>query len=195
LNLQGEYKRGYGEQLRDFDGYFDQVALLAHELKTNPYSRRLVMTVWNPADMARIGLCNDGNKATPACCHGTVVQLHAEAGVLHMSHFQRSADVLLGIPHNFVQYWALLQWFAHGAGLKVGTLHYTVGDLHLYTEESHLDAANAIADSAWTEGALFGAPPQLVYAPPEGRTEFLAEDFRLEGEVAAPVTTVRPKLL
>lgn len=158
------------------------------------------MTTWNPGDMALITKVN-ANPSTPACCHGTTVQLFVEGDTLHMAHYQRSADVLLGLPHNLVQYWALLMYFAHHAGLAVGSLHYMVGDAHLYTEESHLLTARALVSTEI--GTVYDhdyTGLQLAYnysggVDCAGVPTFLASDFSVAGTVPAPVVDIKPRLL
>jgi thymidylate synthase len=195
---------GYPGQLRRSQGAnglaLDQVEFLLQEVQRNPYSRRLVMSAWNSADMQRIQIWNT-NPNTPACCHGTTIQLFVEDGKLYMTHYQRSADVMLGLPHNLVQYWALLMYFAHHTGLAVGDLHYIVGDLHLYAEISHLMAAQSIVAMPFDDRSIHTAVDvQLVYNYSHGVDDagvpiFRASDFSIDGTIPEPVTTIRPKLL
>jgi thymidylate synthase len=99
------------------------------------------MTVWNPAEMASISEVNE-NPNTPTTCHSTLIQCFVSpGGILHMKHYQRSADMLLGVPHNWIQHWAFMLYLAHHTGLSVGSMYWILGDAHIYDEESHVLAA------------------------------------------------------
>jgi thymidylate synthase len=199
LSACGAYRSGYGEQWRHYGGGdvapgYDQIQSLLDGIRAHPHSRRLVATTWHPEEMARITAIND-NPATPTTCHGTVLQAFVRGGRLHLKTYQRSADVLLGVPHNWIQYWALLLWLAHHAELEPGTLGWTFGDLHLYQHETHLAAAREML----ADPLIPFDPPRLVYRPAFGgraeRPTFHAHDFTMEGAIPPPVTTVRPLLL
>lgn len=188
LNSFGCYMGGYGEQLRSFgDSNYDQVAELIKGIKEHPYSRRHVITTWNPYEMANM-IENNNNPRTPTTCHGTIIQYFVRKGKLSARTYQRSCDVILGCIHNWIQHWALLMWLAHQTSLEVGSLIWDFGDLHLYAEESHLEVARAILASGGTNCKN----PKLIY---KGTGDFKASDFELEGVVNDPVSTVRPKLL
>lgn len=191
LSSYGRYHAGYGEQLRSFGSRFDQIGSLIQSLIHHPCSRRHVITTWNPSDMDIITVLND-NLKTPTTCHGTIIQYFVRDGKLHASTYQRSADVLLGVPHNFIQHWALLLWLARQANLEVGTLRWLLGDAHVYNEPSHLEVAQQIIHADLTQRTL--PNPTLVYHGVTG-DEFIASDFEMMGEIEEPVTTIRPKLL
>jgi thymidylate synthase len=194
LDKYGNLESGYSDQFRSFDngavGGFDQVDFILAALKSNPNSRRLLMTVWHPADMANITEVN-GNLNTPTCCHSIVIQFFVREGSLHMKTYQRSADMLLGVPHNWVQSWAMLMYFAAQSNLKVGSMTWMWGDAHIYQEESHLEAVRQLLELKDT--LLIDQEVELFYEPSgEG---FLASDFMILGAVPAPLVTIRPKLL
>lgn len=190
LNPQGEYLRGYGSQWRAWNGYYDQIGPLIFGLMQHPTSRRHVITTWNPLDMANITRINE-NPATPTTCHSTVIQFFVRGDALHLSSYQRSADMLLGLPHNLIQSWALLLWIARQSGLKVGTMRWLIGDAHVYQDSSHLQTVFELlrADIKVQPGG-----PELIYHGGIG-DEFKAEDFEMIGEIPEPVTKIRPKLL
>jgi thymidylate synthase len=161
LNKDGNYINGYAEQFRnqttttygrdehgmneyDLDG-FDQIAYILDGLKNHQHSRRLVLTSWNTGEMANITKTNN-NPQTPSCCHSTVLQFFVVNGELHIKHYARSQDMLLGFQANIVQYWALLTYFAFHSNLKVGSLTWVFGDAHIYNEESHIEAAKQIIE-------------------------------------------------
>lgn len=186
------YRGGYSTQFRAMSGaeetIFDQIAFIQEGLKNNPNSRRLLMTVWSPIDMAEITQLNQ-NPNTPTCCHSIVVQFFVRNGCLSMKTYQRSADMLLGVPHNWVQSWAMLMWFAHHAGLKVGSMTWMWGDAHIYRESSHLSTVSDLIAFELTQDP----PLSMVYTPTT--KDFKASDFTIQGTIPYPVITTRPKLL
>lgn len=218
LNEYGEYELGYPHQFRssvyrsslnDDGNRFDQIAYILDGLKNHQHSRRLVMTSWNTGEMANITETNH-NPQTPSTCHGSLVQFFVVNGELHIRHYQRSADMLLGIPHNFVQYWALLTYFAFHSNLKVGSLTWVFGDAHVYNEDSHIEAAKEITQFSFKAIkdyacglATFPNPEiklNLVYnysgeLDSFGTPRFSAGDFTIEGEIPKPTVTIKPKLL
>jgi thymidylate synthase len=185
LAADGEYKAGYGAQWHR-EGY-DQIEALYTTLRDHPHSRRAIATTWHSADMAQITEINQ-NPHTPTTCHGTVLQGWVRNQQLVLATYQRSADVLLGVPHNWVQYWALGVWLATRLGLTMGKLIWDFGDLHLYDEPSHLQAAQEIQ-----AGPGDRPPLTLVYEGP--KDTFVAEHFAIVGTVGEPVCRLRPKLL
>jgi thymidylate synthase len=197
LDKDGNYWNGYGNQLRHSTttepdeediSTFDQVRFIKKALKNNPNSRRLLMTTWNAGEMARITDTNE-NPNTPTCCHSIAVQFFVRNGCLSMKTYQRSADMLLGVPHNWVQSWAMLMWFAHHAGLKVGSMTWMWGDAHIYRESSHLSTVSDLIAFELTQDP----PLSMVYTPTS--KHFKASDFTIQGTIPCPVITTRPKLL
>jgi thymidylate synthase len=192
----------------ELDG-FDQIAYILDGLKNHQHSRRLVMTSWNTGEMAEITKTNN-NPQCPSTCHGSLIQFFVVNGELHIKHYTRSQDVMLGTPHNFVQYWALLTYFAFHSNLKVGSLTWVFGDAHIYNEESHLEAAEQIIKFYFNRVRDFacGLSP---YPDPEvtlnlvynysgeldsfGTPKFAATDFTIEGEIPQPTVLAKPKLL
>lgn len=226
LNVDGNYINGYTEQFRNqttttyvrdehgmneyyLDG-FDQISYILDGLKNHQHSRRLVMTSWNTGEMANITKTNN-NPQTPSTCHSTLIQFFVVNGELHVKHYQRSADTLLGVPCNWVQHWALLTYFAFHANLKVGSLTWVFGDAHIYNEESHIEAANQIIGAAsdfiserWKRDTVNGDIEELklnlVYnysgeLDSFGTPKFAAADFTIEGEIPKPTVLTKPKLL
>jgi thymidylate synthase len=193
LNPDGHYIHGYGHQLRNFNYGFDQIAFVAKALKEHQNSRRIVTTTWNPEEMAEITEINQ-NPNTPTTCHGTETQFFVRNGNLSIHTVQRSGDILLGVPHNWVQYWALLLFFAHHSDLGVGKLVWTFGDAHIYDDPSHLDCANEILN-----GQSSKEKPDLIYkysggVDHVGLPAFKASDFTIVGTIPKPVTTIKPIL-
>ncbi|MBX3323727.1 MAG: thymidylate synthase [Phycisphaeraceae bacterium] len=123
----------YGHQWRSWakpDGAsIDQIAGVVEQIRTNPDSRRLIVTAWNPADVERMAL-------PPCHC---LFQFHVAAGRLSCQLYQRSADVFLGVPFNIASYALLTHMIAQVAGLAPGEFIHTLGDAHLYA--NHVDQA------------------------------------------------------
>lgn len=190
LSPDGFYFDGYGEQLRNWKGRFDQVAYLIDGLKNHPTSRRHLLTTWDASDMAEITETNH-NPATPACCHTTLAQFFVEEGVLYMTSVQRSADLLLGVQHNWLQSWALFLWLAHQTGLKPGWMRWIFGDLHIYTEDSHTRAVQELLAATIPPDV---DAPALIYTPTI-KKDFRASDFEMTGVIPDPQSLTRPKLL
>ena len=119
----------YGKQWRDFEGV-DQLFNLVEEIKSNPTSRRLMVSAWAPQDMHDMAL--------PPCHYA--FQVYVNEGRLSLMWQQRSADVFLGLPYDIAMYGLLLEMLAKGAGLKPGDLVGQLGDCHLYND--HLKQAS-----------------------------------------------------
>ncbi len=132
----------------------------------------------------------NNNERTPACCHTTIAQFFvSETGLVSMHSYQRSADMLLGVPHNWIQSWALLLWVADQIEGIADKLIWTFGDAHVYHEPSHLAAVSQILD----ENTSSNLSPRLLY---NGRTSaFKAADFEMIGKIPLPKTSIKPKLL
>ena len=107
--------------------------------------------------------------------------------------------MLLGVPHNWIQSWAMLLYFAYYSGLGVGGMIWVWGDAHIYTEPSHILAAIEIVKTKFDETNV--SQPTLVYLPKQVTYDynrvpvFKASDFHMEGVIPRPITNVRPKLL
>ena len=137
---EGELGPVYGHQWRNFgatqienglyaaDG-FDQIKWLVNEIKTNPNSRRLIVSGWNPQEA--------NNVALPPC--HTLFQFFVQNGKLSCQLYQRSADVFLGVPFNIASYALLTHMIAQVCDLAVGHFVWTSGDTHLYS--NHFEQA------------------------------------------------------
>jgi len=137
---EGDLGPVYGHQWRNFgatekpDGTFeddgvDQLVRLIETIKTNPHSRRLIVSGWNPREADQVAL---------PPCH-TLFQFYVQEGRLSCQLYQRSADVFLGVPFNIASYAMLTHMVAQVCGLEVGDFVHTFGDAHLYLD--HLDQA------------------------------------------------------
>jgi thymidylate synthase len=123
----------YGKQWRSWPkpdgGSIDQIANLVHGLKTNPHSRRHIVSAWNPALVDEMAL-------PPCHC---LFQFYVADGKLSCQLYQRSADVFLGVPFNIASYALLTLMLAQVCGLKPGDFVHSFGDVHLY--HNHFDQA------------------------------------------------------
>ena len=133
-DADGELGPVYGKQWRSWaapDGRsIDQISRLITALKTNPWSRRHIVSAWNPADV--------DDMALPPC--HCLFQFHVSSdGRLSCQLYQRSADVFLGVPFNIASYALLTMMIAQVCGLKPGHFVHTLGDAHLYL--NHLEQA------------------------------------------------------
>ncbi|HVX90223.1 MAG TPA: thymidylate synthase [Candidatus Paceibacterota bacterium] len=128
----GDLGRIYGVQWRDWkkpDGTsVDQIAELVEMLKKDPYSRRLIVTAWNPGELDQMAL---------PPCH-MFMQCFVADGKLSLLMHQRSCDLFLGVPFNIASYSLLLHMFAQVTGLRVGEFVHSLGDAHIYHD--HFDA-------------------------------------------------------
>ena len=119
----------YGKQWRNFGGV-DQIEKLINDIKTNPTSRRLIISAWNPSEVS--------NMALPPC--HAFMQFYVNDGKLSLQLYQRSADVFLGVPFNIASYSLFLMMVAQVTGLKPYEFIHTTGDTHIYL--NHLDQIN-----------------------------------------------------
>src|SRR5690606_18637988 len=130
----GELGPVYGKQWRSWatlDGRsIDQISEVIRAIKTDPDSRRLIVSAWNPADIPDMAL---------APCH-CLFQFYVAEGRLSCQLYQRSADVFLGVPFNIASYALLTMMVAQVTDLEVGEFVHTFGDAHLYL--NHLEQAD-----------------------------------------------------
>lgn len=119
----------YGSQWRNFNGV-DQIEYILNTLKTNPDSRRMVLSAWNPAEISQMML---------PPCH-TLIQFYVVDNKLSLQLYQRSGDVFLGIPFNIASYALFLMMVAQVTGFELGSFVHTIGDAHIYT--NHFDQIN-----------------------------------------------------
>ena len=167
----------YGKQWRNFGGV-DQLANLVNDIKSNPDSRRLIVSAWNPQDipvMVKSGL---------PPCH-SLFQFYVVEGRLSCQLYQRSADVFLGVPFNIASYAILTIMIAQVTGLKPGDFIHTFGDAHLYL--NHMDQVDE--QLSRTE---FDLPELKVNPGVTSLFDFVFEDFELQdymshGPISAPV--------
>ncbi|TNE39284.1 MAG: thymidylate synthase [Alphaproteobacteria bacterium] len=162
----------YGSQWRSWptqDGAtIDQISNLIHQIKTNPDSRRLIVSAWNPAEV--------DNMALPPC--HCLFQFYVANGKLSCQLYQRSADVFLGVPFNIASYALLTLMVAQVCDLEPGEFIHSFGDTHLYA--NHLEQADK-------QLSRQPAPLPVMRLNPSVTDifDFTFEDFELVGYEAA----------
>ena len=167
-DASGELGPVYGHQWRSWPDYnggsIDQISNLVQQIRTNPDSRRLLVSAWNVAEVDQMAL-------PPCHC---LFQFYVADGKLSLQLYQRSADVFLGVPFNIASYALLLQMMAQVTGLQCGDFVHTLGDAHIYL--NHLEQVQL---------QLTREPrrlPTMILNPDvKNLFDFRYEDFRLEG--------------
>ena len=158
----------YGKQWRSWaapDGRtIDQISDVISDIRTNPDSRRLIVTAWNPADLPAMAL-------SPCHC---LFQFYVAEGKLSCQLYQRSADVFLGVPFNIASYALLTMMMAQVTGLKPGDFVHSFGDVHLYS--NHFEQAREQLSRA--PRAL---PKMEINSAVKDIFSFTYEDFALTG--------------
>ncbi len=167
-NAQGELGPIYGYQWRSWpapDGrHIDQLSDVLAQIRSNPDSRRLIVSAWNVADIPKMAL---------APCHA-MFQFYVAEGRLSCQMYQRSADLFLGVPFNIASYALLTMMVAQACGLAPGEFVHTLGDAHLYM--NHLEQADE--QLTRTPRAL---PVMKLNPDVRDLFAFRYEDFALEG--------------
>ena len=158
----------YGKQWRSWaapDGRaIDQLAQVVAAISSNPDSRRLIVTAWNPADV--------DDQALPPC--HCLFQFYVAGGRLSCQLYQRSADIFLGVPFNIASYALLTQMVAQVSGLEAGEFVHTLGDAHLYL--NHFDQARL---QLMREPLLL--PQMAINRGIHSLFDFVYDDFSLSG--------------
>lgn len=174
----GELGPVYGKQWRNFSGV-DQLDWVVNEIKTNPSSRRLIVSAWNPAEIEEMA------KAGLPPCH-TLFQFYvSHDNKLSCQLYQRSADLFLGVPFNIASYALLTMMVAQVCDLEVGDFVHAFGDVHIYNNHEQ----QVLTQLARQPRAL----PQMKINPDVNNLfDFVFEDFTLtdydpDPAIAAPV--------
>lgn len=175
---QGDLGPIYGKQWRNWQGKnnnYDQIKYLLNCLKTNPTSRRMILSSWNVADLPDAKITPKENikqgKMALACCH-ILVQLFVANNNLSLLFYARSQDLFLGRPFNIASYAILTHLLALHSNLEVGELIWSAGDIHLY--KNHLKQAKI---------QLQREPyplPELIINQKESLENYLVSDFKLK---------------
>ncbi|MGL5683182.1 MAG: thymidylate synthase [Marinifilaceae bacterium] len=163
----------YGYQWRSWpcaDGtHLDQIKQLIHDIKTNPDSRRLIVSAWNAGEIDKMAL---------APCH-TMFQFYVQNGKLSCQLYQRSADCFLGIPFNIASYALLTMMVAQVCDLELGDFVHTLGDAHIYT--NHIEQVKLQLTRE-----PYKLPRMVINPEVKDIFGFKFEDFTLEGYESHP---------
>ncbi len=188
----GELGPVYGAQWRSWptpDGQtIDQISQVVEQIKTNPDSRRLIVSAWNPAVLPDAGLspkqnAEQGRQALPPC--HTMFQFYVLDGRLSCQLYQRSADVFLGVPFNIASYALLTMMVAQVCGLKPGEFIHTLGDAHLYT--NHLDQADLQLSREPYAAPTMNINPQITDLFAFSFDDFSLQDYQAHPHIKAAV--------
>ena len=169
----------YGSQWRSWPTasgeHIDQISNLIEQIKTNPDSRRLIVSAWNVGEIE--------NMALPPC--HAFFQFYVADGKLSCQLYQRSADIFLGVPFNIASYALLTMMIAQVCGLKVGDFIHTLGDAHIYS--NHFEQADLQLSRT-----PYPLPTMNINPEIDSIFDFSFEDFELKGykyhpHIKAPV--------
>lgn len=173
----GELGPIYGRQWRAWQTSrgetIDQLADVIAQIKTNPDSRRLIVSAWNPEDVPQMAL---------PPCH-TLFQFYVNDGKLSLQLYQRSADIFLGVPFNIASYALLTHLVAHQTGLQVGEFIHTFGDAHIY--QNHVEQVK-------TQLQRTPAAAPILWLTDEVKTDladYTMKDMKLMDYQPAPAIT------
>ncbi len=156
----------YGHQWRNFaseDGHVDQLADVIEQIKTNPNSRRLIISSWQAADVDKMAL---------PPCH-LLFQFYVNNGKLSCGLYQRSGDAFLGVPFNIASYALLTMMIAKVCDLEPGEFVHTIGDAHIYSD--HMDQVKLQLSRIPRE-----LPKMIIKRDVKSIDDFRFEDFELE---------------
>ena len=156
----------YGAQWRSWKGTdgksVDQLAELINQIKTNPDSRRLILSAWNVGELEKMAL---------PPCH-TFFQFYVAEGKLSCQLYQRSADTFLGVPFNIASYALLTMMIAQVCDLEVGDFVHTFGDAHIYS--NHMEQVNLQLSRT-----PYKKPSMKINADIKDINDFKMSDFEL----------------
>lgn len=182
----GELGPVYGAQWRSWQGangeVVDQISELIEQIKTNPDSRRLIVSAWNPALLPDTTYSPKenaamGKQALPPC--HTLFQFYVLDGKLSCQLYQRSADIFLGVPFNIASYALLTMMIAQVCDLEVGDFIHTFGDAHLYL--NHMEQVDEQLSRV-----PFPKPKMKINPAVKSIFDFTFEDFELVDYQAHP---------
>ena len=158
----------YGAQWRSWPtpdgGVIDQITDVVEQIRTNPDSRRLIVSAWNPADIPQMAL---------APCHA-LFQFEVHAGKLSCQLYQRSADLFLGVPFNIASYALLTHMVAQQTDLEVGDFVWTGGDCHIY--DNHVEQV-----TRQLAREPYPSPELRLNRRPDSILEYEPEDVEIVG--------------
>lgn len=168
IDENGDLGPVYGKQWRDWGGK-DQLADVIEQIKTNPDSRRLIVSAWNVDETPEMAL---------PPCH-SFFQFYVSEGKLSLQLYQRSCDVFLGCPYNIASYSLLLMMVAQVCDLEVGEFIHTLGDAHIYS--NHLDQVKMQITRT-----PYKLPTMKINPDVKCIDDFVYDDFTIENYKAWP---------
>lgn len=172
-DASGDLGPVYGKQWRRWetaDGrVIDQISDVINQIKTNPNSRRLIVSAWNVGELDKMAL---------QPCHA-LFQFYVAGGKLSCQMYQRSADIFLGVPYNITSYALLTHMIAQQCDLDVGDFIWTGGDCHIYL--NHLDQVKLQLSRE-----PFPPPQLVIKRKPESIFDYRFEDFEIVNYQAHP---------
>lgn len=175
----GELGPVYGSQWRSWPdgrgGSIDQIAQVIEQVKTNPDSRRLIVSAWNVADVEHMAL---------PPCH-LLFQFYVANGKLSCQLYQRSADIFLGVPFNIASYALLTMMVAQVTGLQAGDFVHTFGDAHLYS--NHLEQARTQLGREPRALPMMRINPDVTSIFEFQFSDFKLQDYEPHAHISAPV--------
>ncbi len=176
---QGDLGPVYGHQWRSWPtadgGHVDQISNLIDQIRTNPDSRRLIVSAWNVADVADMAL-------PPCHC---LFQFYVADGRLSCQLYQRSADIFIGVPFNIASYAMLTLMVAQVTGLEPGEFVHTFGDAHLYS--NHIEQADEQLQRVPYPLPQMTLNPAIVDIFGFGFEDFQLEGYRFHPHIPAAV--------
>ena len=183
---EGELGPLYGKQWTAWDSpngdTINQIAEVIETLKSNPNSRRMIVSAWNPADLPDESVSPQENvkngRMALATCHA-FFQFYVANGKLSCQLYQRSADTFLGVPFNIASYALLVHMIAQQTDLELGEFIWTGGDVHLYNntlEQARLQLTRE----------PYPLPKLVIKRKPESIFDYQFEDFEIEGYQSHP---------
>lgn len=160
----------------------NQIAELIETLRTNPNSRRMLVTAWNPADLPDESISPQENveqgRMALATCHA-FFQFYVANGKISCQLYQRSADTFLGVPFNIASYALLVHMVAQQTGFEVGDFVWTGGDVHLYNNTLEQAETQRVREP-------FPLPKLVIKRKPASIFDYEFEDFDIEGYESHP---------
>jgi thymidylate synthase len=172
-DTNGDLGPVYGKQWRSWQGAdgntYDQLLDVIHQLKTNPDSRRIIISAWNVADLPSMALMP---------CHN-MFQFYVADGKLSCQLYQRSADVFLGVPFNIASYALFTMMIAQVCNLKLGEFVHSFGDVHIYN--NHIDQVNLQLSRE-----EFPLPTMKLNPAIQNIEDFTFDDFELQNYQSHP---------
>lgn len=179
-DVNGELGPVYGKQWRSWAApngeSIDQIKKLIDGIKNNPYSRRHIVSAWNPADV--------DNMALPPC-HCLFQFYVSPDGKLSCQLYQRSADVFLGVPFNIASYALLTHMIAQICDLQVGEFVHTLGDAHIYS--NHLEQVNQQLQNAPFDLPKLWLNPQIREIDAFELDDIKVENYQSHATIKAPI--------